>query len=83
MYDYERFPDGRAVVFDAGTGSAYCVARDEAHARTICATLDRSAPVAGPAGLTLEPLTAAPHTDGSRVILDARNVDHWSRNHGR
>lgn len=32
---------------------------------------------------TLEPLTAAPHSDGSHVTLDARNVDHWSRNHGR
>lgn len=35
------------------------------------------------AGATLEPLTAAPHSDGSHVTLDARNVDHWSRNHGR
>lgn len=31
----------------------------------------------------LEPLTAAPHSDGSHVTLDARNVDHWSRNYGR
>ena len=31
----------------------------------------------------LEPLTAAPHSDGSHVTLDARNVDQWSRNHGR
>ena len=31
----------------------------------------------------LEPLSDAPHTDGSHVTLDARNVDHWSRNHGR
>ena len=83
MYDFERFPDGRAVVFNAATGSAFCIARNEAHARTICATLDRSAPVAEPAALTLEPLSDAPHSDGSRVILDARNVDHWSRNHGR
>jgi len=35
------------------------------------------------ADATLEPLTAAPHSDGSHVTLDARNVDHWSRNHGR
>lgn len=32
---------------------------------------------------TLEPLTDAPASDGSHVILDARNVDHWSRNHDR
>jgi hypothetical protein len=35
------------------------------------------------ANATLEPLTAAPHSDGSHVTLDARNVDHWSRNHAR
>lgn len=35
------------------------------------------------ADATLEPLTDAPHTDGSHVTLDARNVDHWSRNNGR
>jgi len=34
------------------------------------------------ANATLEPLTDAPHTDGAHVTLDARNVDHWSRNHG-
>ena len=32
---------------------------------------------------TLEPLSDAPHSDGSHVTLDARNVDQWSRNHGR
>ena len=32
---------------------------------------------------TLEPLSNAPHSDGSHVTLDARNVDHWSRNHDR
>ena len=32
---------------------------------------------------TLEPLSDAPHSDGSHVTLDARNVDHWSRNHDR
>jgi len=35
------------------------------------------------ADATLEPLSDAPHSDGSHVTLDARNVDHWSRNHGR
>jgi hypothetical protein len=35
------------------------------------------------ANATLEPLTDAPHSDGSHVTLDARNADHWSRNHGR
>lgn len=32
---------------------------------------------------TLEPLSDAPHSDGSHVTLDARNIDHWSRNHDR
>jgi hypothetical protein len=32
---------------------------------------------------TLEPLSEAPASDGSHVILDARNVDHWSLNHDR
>ena len=32
---------------------------------------------------TLEPLSDAPASDGSHVTLDARNVDHWSRNHDR
>ena len=35
------------------------------------------------ANATIEPLSDAPHSDGSHVTLDARNVDHWSRNHGR
>ncbi len=35
------------------------------------------------ADATLEPLTDKPYTDGSHVTLDSRNVDHWSRNHGR
>lgn len=32
---------------------------------------------------TLEPLSDAPASDGSHVILDARNVDQWSRTNGR
>lgn len=32
---------------------------------------------------TLEPLSDAPASDGSHVTLDARNVDHWSRNYDR
>lgn len=35
------------------------------------------------ASATLEPLSDAPASDGSHVTLDARNVDHWSRNHDR
>lgn len=33
---------------------------------------------------TLEPLTAEPaRVPGEHVVLDARSVDHWSRNHDR
>ena len=32
---------------------------------------------------TLEPLSDAPASDGSYVILDARNVDHWSRTYAK
>lgn len=42
-----------------------------------------SAYVGSLADAALEPLSDAPHSDGSHVTLDARNVDHWSRNHGR
>lgn len=35
------------------------------------------------AAATLEPITDKPAGSDSRVILDARNVDHWGRTHGR
>lgn len=38
--------------------------------------------VADDAAWTLEPLTTAPASTG-HVTLDARNVDAWSRAHGR
>lgn len=41
------------------------------------------APAAAPTSLTLEPMTDKPAGSDSRVILDARNVDHWSRTYAR
>lgn len=69
----------------AAGGLAYMLTMNASHheVRELYAVNAIDAHIGSLAESTREPPSGAPASDGSHVTLDARNVDHWSRNHDR